>query len=242
MKRSLVPALALALAASGCWKSMEASYLDPDFPNLRVVTIAVLPVLNMTEQPVATQDVLASLHRQLQYEKKYVVLPTAKTMQRLRSGGGGAAFAQMMNQVSMGHEPDPALYGQMARALDADALFQETVVSFSFNKQDVYGASSSGAVQYQQVPITDVAVKGKLWSAHSGQVIWQDHAEQHYFHDVATEGDGSAGPVVDLATHDLLARFPDNGWSPHTPATPTPVPSPVFSHVPFKIPSDPQNP
>lgn len=242
--RKLLTLLVAACAAgtAGCWRTIGESYLDPDFPNQGITTIAVLPVLNKTEQPIATPSVLASLVRQLSREKKFNVLPVSKTMARLRSGGGGAAYVQLMNQVSLGQEPSEELYDRMARGLEADALFQETIVAFHFLKEDVVGATSSGDARYQQVSSTVVEVKGMLWGVRAHGVVWKDHAEQHYYHDPTTEGEGSAGPVVDLATHDLLAHFPENSWSPRNPPAPTPIPSPVTSYVPFKTPSDPNAP
>jgi hypothetical protein len=244
MKRTILGLLGVAVAATaGCWHEMGESYLDSHYVNEGIVNIAVLPIVNKTEQPMAAPAVLEALVRQLGREKKYNVLPTAKVMARLRVGAGGAAYAQLMNKISAGEEVPIELYSQMGRELDADAVFEETVVSYHHLREDVIGPTSSGVAAYQQVPVTIVEVKGSLWGTHAGVVLWRDHASQRYYHDVASEGEGSATPVVEQATHLLLANFPENRWQPQTIPTSRPVPAPVTTYSPiFNTPSDPNAP
>ena len=244
MKRAILGFLGIALAATpGCWREMGSSYLDSGYASQRVVTIAVLPIVNKTEQPMAAPAVLEALARQLSREKKYTVLPTAKVMARLRVGGAGAAYMQMMNKLSAGEEAPGELYSQMARELEADALFEETVMSYHHLREDMIGPTSSGASAYQQVPVTVVEVKGSLWGAKASAVLWRDSAMQRYYHDVQTEGEGSATPVVEQATRQLLANFPENRWDPQSLPAPTAVPAPVTTYTPiFNTPSDPNAP
>ena len=134
----------MALLLTGCWHELGGSYVADDFPRHRITTVAVLPVINKTEQPMATAAVAAAVTRQLVNEKHYRVLPMAAVMQRLKSGGGAAAFVQLMNLLNLGQEPTPQLFHEMAVALDADALLQETVVAYHHLREDVVGATAGG--------------------------------------------------------------------------------------------------
>ncbi|MDB5100518.1 MAG: hypothetical protein JWM80_4939 [Cyanobacteria bacterium RYN_339] len=235
MKRAV---MILALAAlAGCWREIGTRYVDPDYPNQHVIKLAVLPVINLTEQPLTTTLVMQHLVTQLTREKKYDVQPMATTMARLRAGGGAAAYSQLMTRVGVGEDGPAQLYNQIARDLEVDGLFEEKITAFHHFREDGIGASSNGSASYQQFPVTVVEVKALLWGVHSGNVLWRDEAMQRYYHEPAAAQ--SYAVPVEQATRQLLDRFPTNAWAPSIPATPTPVPAPVTSYYPFPTPADP---
>ena len=179
MKRTVM-LLALVATLAGCWREIGTRYLDPDYPNQHVIKLAVLPLINLTEQPLATTSVMQQLVTQLTREKHYDVQPMATTMSRLRAGGGGAAYSQLMQRVGVGEAAPAQLYAQVARGLEVDALFEEKITAFHHFREDGIAPDSSGSASYQQFPVTVVEVKALLWGANGGAVLWRDEAMQRY--------------------------------------------------------------
>jgi hypothetical protein len=239
MKRLMAALAAVSLLAS-CWTVRQGTAeVAADFPQQGVRTIAILPILNMTETQMAPWSAYAGLNFALTREKKFDVLPMTKVVATLRQGGGAAVWSQAMNRVNMGQPISDAQLDAMARALEADALFLETVVRFHQTEEQGTGVSPQGGTYAQQFPVSVVEVRGMLWGARAHRVLWRDEAMTRYYTDPAREGRANIQTVVTMATRELLENFPENTWAPVEPPTPTPIPNPVTSYAPFPTPADP---
>lgn len=251
--RKLAVWVAAAALLSGCWTVRSGSAeVASDFPNQGIATIAILPVLNMSEAQMAPWSVYGATTLALSREKKFEVLPMTKVMNALRQGGGGSAWTQAMNQVNMGRPfPDSAM-AVMARQLEVDALFLQTVVSFHQTTEEGVGVSQSGGTYGQEFPVSVVTVRGQLWGARAGRTLWRDEATTRYYPNPDREGVGNIQTVVTMATRELLEDFPENTWAPVEPPRPSPAatppgrwvpfpqPTPMASYAPFPVPADPQ--
>lgn len=239
MKRLLAACVAVSLLA-GCWTVRQGTAeVASDFPQQGVRTIAILPILNMSETQMAPWSAYAGLSFSLGREKKFDVLPMSKVVATLRQGGGAAAWSQAMNRVNMGEAITDQQLDWMAKALEADALFLETVVNFHQTMEQGTGVSAQGGTYAQNFPVSVVNVRGMLWGARSHRVLWRDEAQTRYYSDPDREGRADIQKVVAMATRDLLDNFPENTWAPVQPPAPTPVPAPVTSYAPFPTPADP---
>jgi hypothetical protein len=239
MKR-LVALVAVTALVSGCWNVRRGTAeVANDFDAQGVRVIAVLPVLNQTETQMAPWSAYAGLSRALTREKKFELVPQSKVITTLNRGGGGAVWAQAMNRVNMGQEISDAQLGAIAAALEADALFLETVLAFHQTEEQGVGVSASGGTYAKQFPVSVVRVRGMLWGAGAKRVLWRDEAQTRYYSDTIKEHTANIQTVVTMATRELLANFPENTWAPVEPPSPTPVPAPVTSYAPFPTPADP---
>lgn len=235
-----IPLMATAALVAGCWAQQAQSFRAPDFENQRLRTIAILPIVNQAQAqaPMAFEPAMVSTARLLQVEKKYAVVPPAQTARILRSGAGAAMFSQLMNALAKEDPVPEEVYVRLARELEADALFSETVVAFHQVPEQGATVGNQGGIYYQNFDVSVVEVRAELWSAKSRSVVWKDHHLERFYHDRKT-GNVSNLKVVEAATRQLLANFPVNTWAPVEPPAPTPVPSPVLSYKPFPTPADP---
>lgn len=235
-----IPLLAGVVLVAGCWARESQSFRSPEFESQRIRTIAVLPIVNQAQAqaPMAFEPAMVSTARLLQVEKKYAVVPPAQTARVLRSGAGAAMLSQLMNSLSKQQPVAEEVFVRLARELEADALFSETVVSFHQVPEQGATVGNQGGVYYQNFDVSVVEVSAELWSAKSRSVVWRDEHLERFYHDRKL-GHTSNLKVVESATRQLLANFPVNTWAPVEPPKPTPVPSPVLSYKPFPMPADP---
>lgn len=251
--RKLLAMVAASALLAGCWTVRSGSAeVAADFPQQDIRTIAILPVLNMSEAQMAPWSTYGATALALGREKKFEVLPMSKVMATLRQGGGAAAWTQAMNRVNMGREISDDQLAAMARALEADALFLQTVVSFHQTTEEGVGVSAQGGTYAQEFPVSVVSARAMLWGARARRVLWRDEAQTRYYPSPDREGMGDIQAVVTMATRELLEDFPENTWAPYQAPAPSPrptppgrwvpfpQPTPVASYAPFPVPADPQ--
>ena len=233
--------LALALTATaGCWsRHRGVSYVMPGYDEQGLVRVAVLPVVNQSEWPVAPDQVQGALTAVLTKEKKYDVAPRSLVTGAIGRGGGGSTWAGMIEAMNMGGDPQDQPLGRIARDLEADGLLSVTVVSFHQTVEEKPAASPQGQVYYRHFPVTVIRLKAFMWGARAGAVVWRDEHTERYYHEPGAEGRGQPARIAEIAARELLARLPENTWHPVAVPTPTPVPSPVLSFHPFPAPADP---
>lgn len=207
--------LAMAALAVGCASSREAAYLAPDYEARGVRTIAVLPVLNQAEwsNPAAHQPMVASLVSHLRDQKRYDVVAPEEVGRVLR-GPAQDAYQRYMGAINRA-EPAPAeSIASLGKALRADALFQETIVSFHQFQEQSTGATMQGGTAFQTIPVSVVQLRGVLYGAGDGRELWRDEHLERVLHDPGRNWRADISPVIEKANVGLLGTLPVNTWAP----------------------------
>ncbi|HEY9721414.1 MAG TPA: hypothetical protein V6D47_05345 [Oscillatoriaceae cyanobacterium] len=214
MKR-LVP-FALMLLLGGCW----ASAGPHDVAAARVRTIAILPVLNMTEAQVSSTFVSDALAHALT-AKKYGVVSTAEVARELNMGDGAAAYGELVDRLDTDREVPDALFDRLAQDLQADSLFQETIVNLHEIQEERPVVSPQGISYFATVPVSVVQVRGQLYGTNAHAMIWHArYTDQRMIG--ASESRMSSAALAAIASDGLLNTFPVNTWAPVLPsASPT---------------------
>lgn len=219
--RRLAP-IALLLLLGGCF----AAPGPRDVAAARVRTIAILPVLNMTEARVNAAFVTDALARGLT-AKKYGVVPTAEVARELNQGDGAAAYGELVDRLDTDRPVPDELFGRLAQDLRADALFQETIVNLHEVQQERPVVSPQGVSYFATVPVSVAQVRGQLYATSAHAVIWRgSYTDQRMIG--ADESRMSSAALSAIATDGLLNSFPVNTWAPVVPSPP-PTASGTFS-------------
>lgn len=217
--RYLLPVLALTVA--GCFASRSDGVLTSDYPRQGVRTVAVLPVVNQTDELAAEAPMRDALARAIE-KKRYAVVPQAEVFARLGRGSGLAAFRRLSDRLAMGEPVPDEVYRSLAGALEADALLSSRLLAFHRFDQQGTGMTSQGGFGPQTFRTSVVEVEASLFGARAGTTVWRDrHIEQEF--QPPRMGRAQFVELLDRASARLLASLPENTWAP---VTPSPGPTP----------------
>lgn len=209
----LVLAASLASGLAGCYGTARA-YEPEAFASQRVRTIAVLPILNDTSVNMPLDGLQATINAQLALDKRYAVVPTAIVAARLSQGPGALAFRALTDALNLGEAVPAAVYGELARVLEADAVLLERVQALHQLQEQGLGASMAGGAYASNTPVAIAQLSGEVWARGVQRVVWRQDVLERGYPSSQRSGESPMTGIVAAATRSLLSSLPENTWAP----------------------------